>query len=178
MPARAQPSALPWAAWVLRPGADPRAPAEHAIDPSRLSPSAGKLRKEFDMKDKLASLAVAILFVGASAGQPHAQSPLIAPAPSKPSVAAAPPTAPSDAQVAPGQWNVERVRCSDLLAAADEDRASAVMFYYGYLSAKANIHVIDVSKIADNISKVMKQCSSAPATTVPQAFRQALGSNK
>jgi HdeA/HdeB family protein len=134
--------------------------------------------KEFDMRDKLASVAIVILFIAASAGQPHAQSPSIAPAPSKPSMAAAPPSAPSDAQVAPGQWNVERVRCSDLLAAADEDRASAVMFYYGYLSAKANIHIIDVSKIADNISKVMKQCSSAPATTVPQAFRQALGSNK
>jgi pyruvate/2-oxoglutarate dehydrogenase complex dihydrolipoamide acyltransferase (E2) component len=134
--------------------------------------------RNFDMRDKLICVVVATLCSAASAGQPAAQSQSTAPAPPAPSVAAAPPAAPSDAQVAPHKWNVERVRCSDLLASADDDRASAVMFYYGYLAAKANIHIIDVSKIADNIGKVMKQCSSTPATTVPQAFRQALGLSK
>ena len=50
----------------------------------------------------------------------------------------APPPAPrvtSEAQIAPGRWDVERVRCSDLLGAADEDREAAAMFYYGYLAA-------------------------------------------
>ena len=81
---------------------------------------------------------------------------------------------PSDAQVAPKKWDVERVRCSDLLHASDDDRASAVMFYYGYLAAKTNIRVIDVSKIEGNIDKVMKQCEAAPTMTVPTAFRYAL----
>src|SRR6185437_489947 len=58
-----------------------------------------------------------------------------------------------DAKVGPTKWNVERVRCADLLAASDDDRASAAMFYFGYLAAKENIHVIDVSKIEDNIRK-------------------------
>jgi hypothetical protein len=69
---------------------------------------------------------------------------------------------------------VERVRCSDLLGADDEDRASAALFYYGYLAAKAGIRVIDVSQIDGNIRKVMDRCAAAPNITVPQAFRQAL----
>ena len=85
---------------------------------------------------------------------------------------------PSDAQVAPGKWDVERVRCANLLGAAEDDRASAAMFYYGYLAAKANIHVIDVAKISDNIAKVLTQCAAKPDMTVPQAFRQALAARK
>lgn len=81
---------------------------------------------------------------------------------------------PSDAQVAPGVWRVESVRCSDLLNAADDDRASAAMFYYGYVAAKAGLHSIDVNKIQDNLEKVMQRCSAAPTITVPEAFRQAL----
>jgi hypothetical protein len=86
-----------------------------------------------------------------------------------------PPRVTSDAQVAPKRWDVDRVRCSDLLGAADDDRAAAAMFYYGYLAAKAGIRVIDVSQIDGNIKKVMERCSAAPNETVPQAFRQALG---
>src|SRR5690242_4153233 len=89
-----------------------------------------------------------------------------------------PPRAATDAQVAPGKWDVERVRCSDLLGADDEDRASAAMFYFGYLAAKADIQVVDVSKISDNLGKVMKQCSATPSETVPQAFRDALAPGK
>ena len=109
--------------------------------------------------------------VPAGAQQPTAPQP----APGGPSRPAATAPAPSDAQVAPGRWNVDRVRCSDLLGASDEDREAAVMFYYGYLAARAGIHVIDVSKIDGNVHKVMDQCAAAPNMTVPQAFRQALG---
>ena len=86
-----------------------------------------------------------------------------------------PPRVTSDAQVAPKRWDVERARCSDLLGATDDDRAAAAMFYYGYLAAKAGIHIIDVSQIDGNIKKVMDRCAAAPNETVPQAFRQALG---
>jgi hypothetical protein len=110
---------------------------------------------------KLTSVAVAIFCSASFGGQLAAQQP-----------------APPDAKVAPTKWDVERVRCSDLLAASDDDRASAAMFYFGYLAAKENIHVIDVSKIEDNISKAMKQCAATPSMTVPQAFRQALRPHK
>src|SRR4051812_34862258 len=100
------------------------------------------------------------------------------PGPAAPPPEAAPPTAPrvtSGAQIAPKRWEVERVRCSDLLGASDDDRAAAAMFYFGYLAAKAGIHVVDVNKIDVNIKKVMERCAATPNETVPQAFRQALG---
>lgn len=100
------------------------------------------------------------------------------PAPAAPAPEAGPPPAPrvtSEAQIAPGHWDVDRVRCSDLLGASDDDRAAGAMFYYGYLAAKAGIRVIDVSRIDGNIRKVMDRCAAAPDITVPQAFRQALG---
>jgi hypothetical protein len=103
------------------------------------------------------------------------------PGPAAPPAEAAPPTAPrvtSEAQITPKRWEVERVRCSDLLGASDDDRAAAAMFYYGYLAAKAGTHVIDVSKIDGNVKKVMDRCAAAPNETVPQAFRQALGPHR
>ena len=108
---------------------------------------------------------------------PPAAPPPPATAPASPPAAPAPPEAapqPSEAQVAPHRWDVDRVRCADLLRASDEDRASAAMFYYGYLAAKAGIHVIDVSRISGNIAKVMQLCEARPSLTMPQAFRQAL----
>ena len=70
----------------------------------------------------------------------------------------------SDAQIAPGRWNVARVRCSDPLGASAEDRAAAAMFCYGYLAVKAGIHIIDVSQIDGNVSRVMGQCAASPAS--------------
>src|ERR1700719_100822 len=109
-----------------------------------------------------------------SAAQQQSAPPLAPAAPPPESAPPPPPRVTSDAQVAPKRWDVERARCSDLLGAADDDRAAAVMFYYGYLAAKAGIHVIDVSRIDGNIKKVMDRCAAAPNETVPQAFRQAL----
>jgi len=107
------------------------------------------------MTSKLVLAALATLFVATYAMQP----------------AAAAPASPSDAQVAPGKWDVMRVRCSDILNADDDDRATAVMFYYGFVAAKHGIKVIDVTKISDNVRKVMKQCEAKPTMTVPEAFR-------
>jgi hypothetical protein len=109
----------------------------------------------------------------AACAQPPAPQQQAAPPPE-----AAPPPAPrvtSEAQISPGRWDVERVRCSDLLGAADDDREAAAMFYYGYLAAKAGIRAIDVSQMDGNVRKVMDRCAAAPNITVPQAFRQALG---
>ena len=99
-----------------------------------------------------------------------------APPAAAPSAAAAPapPAVPAAAVMAPGIWDVEQVRCADLLEASDADRAAAAMFYYGYLAAKAGIRVIDVSRIDGNIAKVMQQCEAAPNLSVPQAFGAAL----
>jgi hypothetical protein len=118
-------------------------------------------------------LACCLLCSQLSAAQQPA--PLTAPAAPPES---SPPRVTSDAQVAPKRWDVERARCSDLLGATDDDRAAAAMFYYGYLAAKAGIHIIDVSQIDGNIKKVMDRCAAAPNETVPQAFRQALSRHR
>jgi hypothetical protein len=114
--------------------------------------------------EKTVVMLLLILGVAACAAQP-------APAPAPPAPAA---SAPSEAQIGPGIWDVEQVRCSDLLEASDADRAAAAMFYYGYLAAKAGIQIIDVSRIDGNVAKVMQRCEASPALTVPQAFREAL----
>ena len=119
--------------------------------------------------------ALLALWVAACASPPtqQAQTPP-APPPAAAPAAPNPTPSPSEAQIAPGPWDVDRVRCSDLLGAADDDRAAAAMFYYGYLAAKAGIHVIDVGKIDESVGIVMKQCAATPDMLVPQAFRQAL----
>ena len=69
---------------------------------------------------------------------------------------------------------VERVRCYGLLGASHDDRAAVAIFYYGDLAAKAGIHIIDVSRVDDNIAKVKRQCAAALNLTVPKVFREAL----
>ena len=129
-------------------------------------------RREMNLRQMPALLA---LVVAACAPQSPPQPQIsAAPPPAAAPAAPNPPPSASEAQVAPGRWDVDRVRCSDLLGAADDDRAAAAMFYYGYLAAKAGIHVIDVGKIDENVGKVMRQCAATPNLTVPQAFRQAL----
>jgi hypothetical protein len=121
--------------------------------------------------------AVAVAALGVVTGVSFAQQaapPESGAPPAQPQTAATPPAG----QVAPRVWNVERVQCSSLLGADDDDRASAAMFYYGYLAARAGIHVIDTTKIADNVAKVMKQCAATPNMTVPRAFRTALAKQK
>jgi HdeA/HdeB family len=118
------------------------------------------------MKTRLAALLLALGAAACAAPPPSAAT-------APPPAAAAAPT-PSAAPAAPGYWDVEQVRCSDLLEASDADRAAATMFYYGYLAAKAGIRVIDVTRIDGNIARVMRQCQATPNFTVPQAFRAAL----
>ena len=71
-------------------------------------------------------------------------------------------------------WDVRTVRCDHLMGLDDEDRAAASMFYYGYLARAADLTVIDTRQIEGNLRKVMDQCARTPASTVPDAFRQAL----
>jgi hypothetical protein len=156
--------------------AAPRATPELAIDSGeRLTGGSNRNAHGAIMQKQLSAVLLA-LSLTASAVQAAPPSTPAAPASAAqpPPTAAAPAPPPPEAQIAPGRWNVERVRCSDLLKASDDDRAAAAMFYYGYLAAKAGLHVIDVDRIEANIAKVMHQCAAAPNLTVPQAFRQAL----
>ena len=131
------------------------------------------------MKKELAGILLTCCLIAWPHSPSAQQQPAPPPAAAPPSEAAPPaPRVTSEAQIAPGRWEVARVRCSDLLGAADDDRAAAVMFYYGYLAAKAGIRVIDVNQIDGNVRKVMDRCHASPDITVPQAFRQALGGRR
>jgi hypothetical protein len=126
------------------------------------------------------SICTAVLALSLVTGcvpQPSAPPPSMAQAVA-PAPAAGPMNAPPPAQINLGVWDVEHVRCSDLLGAADDDRAAAAMFYYGYLAAKSGIRVIDVNVVDGNIAKVMSQCAATPNITVPHAFREALRRNR
>lgn len=133
------------------------------------------------MKKVLAGTLLTCCFIACAHSSFAQQQPAPPPAAEPPSGTAAPEPATratSEAQIAPGRWEVARVRCSDLLGASDDDRAAAVMFYYGYLAAKAGIRVIDVRQIDGNVRRVMDRCHTSPNITVPQAFRQALGARQ
>jgi hypothetical protein len=124
------------------------------------------------------ALAVLLACCLSACAQPSAPPPQQSATPPTPPPELAPPPAPrvtSEAQIAPGRWIVDQVRCSDLLGAADDDRAVAAMFYYGYVAAKTGIRLIDVNQIDGNVRRAMNQCAAAPNITVPQAFREALG---
>ncbi len=124
------------------------------------------------MTRKLIGAALTTVFLAAYPMQPVATM-AGTPSPFELQVAAASGSA-SDAQAVPGKWIVLRVHCSDLLNASEDDRASAAMFYYGYLAARLGIQIIDVTKIADNIHKVMQQCEATPKMHITQAFLVAL----
>ena len=67
-----------------------------------------------------------LLALGLAACTPQTEPPAPT-AVALPAAAAPAPPPPSEAQIAPGRWDVERVRCSDLLGADDDDRAAAAM---------------------------------------------------
>jgi hypothetical protein len=73
---------------------------------------------------------VAVLLVCclSACAQPAAPPPQQAAPPPPEAAPPPPPRVTSEAQIAPGRWVVDQVRCSDLLGGADEDREAAAMF--------------------------------------------------
>lgn len=68
--------------------------------------------------------------------------------------------------------NILDYRCGQMLRLSADDRASAVMFYYGYLAASVGLTTLDVSKIEDNVRRVMDRCEKTPDITVADSFKQ------
>jgi hypothetical protein len=110
-----------------------------------------------------------MVLLGLAACAPQAQPPASSAGGALQAAAASAPTAGGE------RWDVTRVRCMQLLGAADDDRAAATMFYYGYLAARAGLDSIDVGKIDSNIHRVMEQCGRTPDATIIQAFDIAFG---
>jgi hypothetical protein len=108
--------------------------------------------------------------------QPAAPAPQGASTPPATPTTASPTTAGSGATTpAPGEkWHVMTYRCDQLIGLDDDDRAAAVMFYYGYLAAQAHFVEIDATRIEDNVRRVIDRCAKRRQITVVEAFKEEL----
>jgi hypothetical protein len=93
-----------------------------------------------------------------------------APPPSTPAQPPATAQAPQPSRL----WNLERETCAELLAASHEDRTVAAVFYYGYVSARANTRIIDSAQVEARVRSAVAACEANPAQPILQAFTGAL----
>jgi hypothetical protein len=64
--------------------------------------------------------------------------------------------------------------CDDLAHQSDEERAFALIFYYGYLAGRANATTIDNAQVSEQLLQVREYCAANPESTVIDAFVAAL----
>jgi hypothetical protein len=96
-----------------------------------------------------------------------------APAPAPPP----PPAAPAPVITSTTPIAVRSFSCTDLLAAADDDRGYASMFFLGYRAALAHTRTIEIDKIEAIEETALKTCAASPTMTASQAFGEALAAN-
>lgn len=107
-----------------------------------------------------------------------------APVPSPP--AAPPPPAAPAAAVPPASApplehrivTIRSVNCAALLGLAEEDRASASMFYLGYTASRRGRRSIDVADIDGLEAAALGYCEAHPEATAAGAFNQAFAENR
>jgi hypothetical protein len=99
----------------------------------------------------------------------------VAPPPATP----APPPAPvAEAPVAStAPIDVRSFTCASLLAASDDDRGYASMFFLGYRAALAHARTIEIAKIEAIEETALSACAASPNMPAGQAFAQALAAN-
>jgi hypothetical protein len=98
------------------------------------------------------------------------------PAPAPPP-APMPPTAPAPVITTTTPIAVRSFSCADLLAASDDDRGYASMFFLGYRAALAHTRTIEIDKIEAIEETALKTCAASPTMTASQAFAEALAAN-
>ncbi len=123
------------------------------------------------MTAKLAIIALPILLLSACAPMPPP-----APAPPPPPVAAGPgnppPAVASDTPIP-----IRSFTCADLLGAADDDRASAAMFFIGYRAALAHTRALTINEVEAIEETALSACAASPAMPANRAFAEALAAN-
>lgn len=87
-------------------------------------------------------------------------------------LAGAPVLAASQPAAEPTDFTV--TTCSQLAEESEENRAFALIFYYGYLAGRSNATTIDNSQVAAHLLKVRDHCAANPESTVIDAFVAAL----
>jgi hypothetical protein len=121
-------------------------------------------------------LALPLVLLGAACA-PQAPAPAPPPAPAAGAPTTPLPPAAVNAAATPGSgpmWRVTQTSCAQLISLSDDDRAAAVMFYYGYHSATAAVQVIDVSLIGQTVHRVVDLCGRTPNMTIIDAYNTAL----
>ena len=122
------------------------------------------------MISKLAIIGLPLMLVAACAPVPPP-----APPPAPPQAAAAPP-APELASTTP--IPIRSLSCTELLGAADDDRAAASMFFIGYRAALAHLHGLAISQIEAIEETALATCAANPTMTAVRAFAQAVAANR
>ncbi|MFL5285011.1 MAG: HdeA/HdeB family chaperone [Rhodopila sp.] len=123
------------------------------------------------------ALLVAFFACQLASAAPADQQPSAASSAQEKPPAAAP--ADDDALPSPDQlWDVNMLRCSNWLDAADDDRAVVRMFYYGWLAGSHGIHAVRPAAIQPNLRTVLDYCAQHRDTTIVKAFEATLLARK
>jgi hypothetical protein len=77
-------------------------------------------------------------------------------------------------QTSGSEVDFTRTTCHDLARQSDEERAFALVFYYGYLAGRANATTIDDTRVSEQLQRVRDDCTANPQSTVIDAFAAAL----
>jgi hypothetical protein len=102
----------------------------------------------------------------------------VAPPPASPAPPPAPAAAAPEAAVAStAPIDVRSFTCASLLAASDDDRGYASMFFLGYRAALAHTRTIEIAKIEAIEETALTTCAASPTMPAGQAFAQALAAN-
>lgn len=64
--------------------------------------------------------------------------------------------------------------CNDLARLTEDDRACALIFYYGYLAGRSDARTIDQSRVSEQLLGVRDYCTAHPKSKVLDAFAAAL----
>jgi hypothetical protein len=75
---------------------------------------------------------------------------------------------------APNGTDFTQTTCDQLAQETEENRAFALIFYYGYLAGRSNASTIDNAQVEDQLLKVRDYCTANPQSTVIDAFVAAL----
>jgi hypothetical protein len=106
--------------------------------------------------------------------------PAPAPTPSpSPPPAPPPPAAASTGEVITGRHivSIRAVSCETLLSLAEDDRASASMFYIGYTASRRNRATIDVAEVSGLEAAALGYCAAYPNWPAATAFNRAFVDN-
>ena len=74
------------------------------------------------------------------------------------------------AQAEPAGADFTLTTCGELAGLTEEDRAFALIFYYGYLAGRSGATVLDNSVVSEHLLRVRDYCTANADSPVVDAF--------